>query len=250
MAADLPSAEVIMADVRARWGSDVMVSYSRGKDATAVTLALNEAGFRTFGLYFYSIPPDRDGKLLSFEANYLDYAEEVLFGGRRIIRLPSPWLHDALLRGLFQTPERMPVVLAMQRSLRRHSYYDLHNVARHMLDMPDLPVAIGTRASDSPGRRIHFRKAGPVDVARRTFSPIASWGRREVVDIIRRHGVKLPADYSWAPNTFDGVDFRHVVGVAQNRPADFDRIREVFPLIDAETFRAGLIRRRQEGAAP
>lgn len=250
MAAALPATAEILANVRARWGLDVLVSHSRGKDASAATLVLNEAGFRTHGVYFYSVIPDADGRLLSFEEAYLDYAEETLFGGRRIIRLPSPWLHDALLRGLFQTPARVPVVLAMQRSLRRHSYYDLHRVARHILGMPGLPVAIGTRASDSPGRRIHFKKAGPVDVARRTFSPIASWNRREVIDIIKRHSVRLPADYGWAPNTFDGFDFRHVVGIAQNRPADFARIREVFPLIDAEMFRAGLIGRRQEGVAP
>jgi len=249
MAADLPSAESIMADVRARWGSDVLVSYSRGKDATAATLALTEAGFNCWGLYFYSVPPDRDGKLLTFESEYLDYAEEVLFAGRRIIRLPSPWLHDALLRGLFQTPARMPVVLAMQRSLRRHSYYDLHNVARHILGMPGLPVAIGTRASDSPGRRIHFRKAGPIDVARRTFSPIAAWNRADVVEIIRRHGVKLPVEYGWQSNTWDGLDHRHLAGVAEHRPTDYARILEVFPLAGVELFRAEMIRRRQEESA-
>src|SRR3546814_19307397 len=85
--------------------------------------------------------------------------------------------------------------MALQGSLQPVSYWDLHGVARFVTGLSDAPVAIGTRASDSPGRRIHFRKVGPVDVARRTFSPIASWGRRQVVDIIRRHGVRLPADY-------------------------------------------------------
>src|SRR3546814_1502714 len=62
MAAGLPSTSAILADVRSRWGSDVLISFSRGKDAVATALALNEAGFRVSGLYYYSVPPDRDGK--------------------------------------------------------------------------------------------------------------------------------------------------------------------------------------------
>src|SRR3546814_916949 len=174
MAAGLPSTSAILADVRSRWGSDVLISFSRGKDAVATALALNEAGFRVSGLYYYSVPPDRDGKLLSFESDYLDYAAETLFGGRRVIQLPSPWLIDAIRRGTLQSPVQIPVVMALQGSLQPVSYWDLHGVARFVTGLSDAPVAIGTRASDSPGRRIHFRKVGPVDVARRTFSPIRS----------------------------------------------------------------------------
>jgi phosphoadenosine phosphosulfate reductase len=215
----------------------------------ATTLALNEAGFRTHGLYFYSVIPDSDGRLLSFEEDYLAYAEGALFDGRRIIRLPSPWLIGAIRTGLLQSPDRIPVCLALKKSLPPVGYFALHDVARYQLGAPELPVAIGTRASDSPGRRINLQKSGPIDVGNRTFSPIAAWGRREVLDIIRRHELRLPAEYRWQANTWDGLDHKHLAGIAEHRPADYARILQVFPLAGAALFRANMIRQRQEAGS-
>src|SRR3546814_18544900 len=106
--------------------------------------------------------------------------------------------------------------MALQGSLQPVSYWDLHGVARFVTGLSDAPVAIGTRASDSPGRRIHFRQVGPVDVARRTFSPIAPRGRRPVGAILRRPGACLPAGSSWAPDTFAGPDFPPIRAGAAN----------------------------------
>lgn len=236
MAAVLPTTAEILAKVRRRHGRRVLCGFSRGKDSIATVLALREHDFDPVPFYLYLCPPDEDGRLLSFEEESLEYFERELFGGKRVWRLPSPSLYGMLRNGTMQPPDRVAVCLAA--GLGDFGYGDLHQALRRAEGMPeDAPVAIGVRAADSPARRLHMHRVQGFDEPARLFYPIADWTKRKTLDAIRAAGLKLPRDYATWRRTFDGFDAAFVVGLARDFPADFERVRNCFPLIDLEFIR-------------
>lgn len=236
MTAALPTTSEILIKVRRRHGRRCLLAMSRGKDSIAAAIALRDADFEVVPFYTYIVPPAPDGSLLSFEESSLAYYERALFDGRRIWRLPSPSLWTMLRSANFASPERVAVLQAA--SLGEFGYGDLHAALRRIEGLrEDAPVAVGVRGADSPQRRLHMLKTGGIDGRTKQFFPIAAWRKADVIGAIERAGIRLPPDYQVWRRTFDGLDGAFLVGLRKHFPADFERVRQWFPLADAELLR-------------
>jgi hypothetical protein len=95
----------------------------------------------------------------------------------------------------------------------------------------------GVRAADSPDRRVAIKRHGPVNHARRSFFPVYDWNKARLLDEIRASGLRLSPEYRLFGRSFDGIDYRFVRPIRDHYPADYDRIRAFFPLIDVELHR-------------
>ena len=71
-------------------------------------------------------------------------------------------------------------------------------------------------------------RADPVNASR-----VQDDDRRE----IRAAGLKLSPEYRLFGRSFDGLDYRFLRPIRDHYPADYDRIREFFPLVEAELHR-------------
>lgn len=220
--------EQILAEVRDKAPEGkVLLSFSGGKDAWGVWLALRDH-FDLQPFYYYLVPG------LEFIEDYLAYAERKL--GKHVLRLPNPRLADMLREYVYQPPERWPVLQAA--NLPKFSFDDLSRAAEDAVGWPEgCWTALGVRAADSVRRAMLFKTHGAINDKRRYFYPIWDWKKDRLLEEITRAGIKLPVDYKLFGRTFDGVYLLYLWNIKKHFPRDYARILQWFPDADMEVWR-------------
>lgn len=233
-------------DFRARWphGSALsakvmqesasracLVSFSRGKDSIAATLALKEQGAFDQIVPFYAerVPG------LSFIEESLAYYERVLFE-QRIRVYPHPALYQQLNEHVFQSPCRVNVTRAAK--LPEYDYTAIQEACVSDAKLPaGTYTATGLRSADSILRRTAIWNHGPITRKKQTFMPIWDFNKEDIVGLIRRHNIKLPKDYLHNGKTQDGLMAENIIWIRDQYPDDYKKILDWYPMIDAEVFR-------------
>ncbi|WP_211246481.1 hypothetical protein [Amycolatopsis taiwanensis] len=226
-----PSAEI--RTELARKGLPVLLAFSRGKDSLAAWLALRDSGVEVRPFHLYLVPG-----LEFVDESLADYER---YFGVTIPQLPHPSLFRWLNNLTFQVPEHIRIIEAAQ--LPEPDYIDISRMlceSYYDLDPAATWTADGIRAADSPNRRTAIKGHGPMREHVMKVSPVWDWRIRHVRAALAEHHCPLPIDYEWFNRTFDGLDLRFLKPIKDNRPRDYDRILEWFPLADLELFRAGL----------
>lgn len=226
------SAEII--DRLKKENRPVLVSFSLGKDAIATELALQDAGVETVLCYLYYVPRSKDGVSLEFIDETIGYFEAKW--GKPIHRYPHPAIYHFLNHLIFQPPERIQTIEDAQ--LPEITYDKLWPLIKDDLGLPqDTWIADGVRAADSIVRRASFVTHGLMKSKSRKVSPIADYLKAEVLEIIERHDIDLPIDYDLFGRSFDGIDYRFTKPLLEKRPADYERLKHWYPMLDIDIFR-------------
>jgi hypothetical protein len=225
------SSTELVAVVRELVGNKILLSFS-GKDSLAMWLFLREQGFEIIPYTLYTVPG------LSFEDEARTYYEK--FFGTKIYNLPHPYFYMMLRQCEFQPPTQAKTL--MDCNLAEYDFADLEALiaAENGLDPENFFSAVGYLASDSLGRRSFINLQGPLGFARRSFYfAIWDWSRQQVMDAIHKAGVALPRHYRIWGNTGTGRPFEYLGlhALKQKSPADYERVKKWFPLIDLEFFR-------------
>lgn len=217
-------------------GDAFVMAFSRGKDSVACAIALIEAGYDLYPVYYVIVPG------LSFVEEALDYYERHLFHGRRVTRAMSPRILPHIHDGRYLPPHLVPIAQATQDSLDFDDVDIQLMVVDHNGLPPDTMTAIALRASDNIMRRRLIALNGPVAVKKNQFYAIWDWTLPRCIETIRKAGIKLPADYQMWSRSFmvDVPDF--MLKVKANYPADWKKMLEFFPLMEAIAFRAEMMR--------
>lgn len=205
-----------------------LLSFSMGKDSIASYIQMSKYFDRIYPVFLYMVPD------LEFIDEQLAYFEKKL--EIRIQRFPNPSFYKQLNCFMFQSPENLDVI--WDADLYEAEYDDLFALAKMDLGVPqDTYVGVGNRMSDSLNRRTSIIMYGPENRKRKQFYPVFDWTNDEVIDEIRKSGMRLPIDYQIWGRSFDGWDYRFLHGLKENFPRDYDKVKEVFPLIDLELLR-------------
>lgn len=203
----------------------VLLSFSRGKDSVCCLSTLLDYGFKVVPYYLYFVPG------ISFVDESLEWYES--FFGLKIYRLPSPGMFRMLRNFIYQTPERVAVIRAM--NLPDVSHDQLSDLVKKDQNLPnDTFVSVGVRAFDNLKRRTNIAVQGPVNWNRKTFYPIWDMSVQQVEDLITQKGILLPSDYRMFGRSFDGLMYRFIKPIKDNYPDDYAKILEWYPLVDAE----------------
>ena len=221
-----PSAEIIR-QVRADYGPRTLLAFSRGKDAIASWLAIRDHFEEVVPYHLYLVPG------LEFVEESLAYYER--FFGCKIHNLPHPQLYKWLNAFTFQSPEHASVIAGA--SLPKFEYLDIVEMLGAQVGIDNPMAASGVRAADSPMRRIQFSTHGAISAGRRHYYPVWDWGIDRLIAEMNRAGAKLPLDYDLFGRSFDGLDLRFILPLRNQRPADYRRILEWFPLVELEIYR-------------
>lgn len=219
--------------VREAFGPDVMLGFSRGKDAIATWIAMEGQWDRIVPVYYYLIPG------LEFEEESLAYFEKAF--GTKILRLPAPSTYRMLNALTFQAPQNCSTVELF--NLPTYTYADLWDHVREKAGVPNALAATGTRQAESPIRRMSVRKHGALNPTQRSFWAIYDWLLDDVIAAISRRGMKLPIEYRYFGRSFDGIDYRFMAPMKKHFPRDYARILEFFPLLELDLKRREYARR-------
>lgn len=218
------------AEVRAKLaaeGHPVCLAFSCGKDSLAAWIALRDSGVTVVPAYMYYIPG-----LQFIEDQIRAYEDHFQV---RIRQYPHPVLFQWLARAAFQTPERLPTLAAAD--VPEPSYGDMWDLIRGDLGLEGAWLADGVRAGDSIDRRTSLIKHGVMKPQKRKVSVIADWLKGKVMGTIEADKAPLSDDYKVFGRSFDGLDARFTAPLKRAYPADYERLREWFPLTDVDHLR-------------
>ena len=205
-----------------------LCSFSMGKDSIASFLQMRKYFKRVELVFKYPIPG------LEFQERALAYYEDKF--GQRIKRMPHPSLYRQLASCMYQTPERADRLFDLD--LYACSHGEIMQASKVDLGLPDETwTGVGIRINDGLIRRVHIKTHGPVSYKTREFYPVWDWDNARLVSEIRKSGVKLPVDYKIWGRSFDGFDYRFLIGLKQHFPRDYAKVLEFFPLANLELLR-------------
>lgn len=192
----------------------VIVGFSGGKDS-AVTLDLCFRYFKHVHPYFMYIV-----KGLSFQERMLRYYEDRY--KTEIMRIPHFMLAEFFRYGTFCNPDpSVPIVgvAEMYDWLREQTgaYW----------------IAAGERINDSIWRRAMIKKSGTIDAKRGRVYPIAFWTKAEVMGYLKNKRLPLSLEYDSLGFSFRSLSAEEIRVIRERFPADFERIRTWFPLVEA-----------------
>ena len=209
-------------------GRPVALACSLGKDSLAAWVALEEAGIEVVPVYFWSVP-----RLPLIEEN-VKQIEKVF--GVKIHQEPHPRFFRMLDEMTLQPPERIATI--MKAGMEKPDYDDLWPMIKEDLGLPpDAWVCDGVRACDSIQRRASLTRNGVMKRTTHKASVIADWTKSEVMDALERRGIGLPPDYELFGRSFDGLDERFMRPLRENRPEDYEAVKQWFPFVEADILR-------------
>lgn len=226
------------------WSRDhpeVLLAFSAGKDSIAAWLHMKPHFRRIVPVYYYLVPG------LQFVERSLRYYEEQF--QTPILRLPHPSMYRMLNNWVFQSPENWRADVLSAAGLPDLTYDNLRAAVAEMnlgWDAKETWIGCGSRACDSPMRRLAFNKYGPTRKKTMHFYPCWDWNKARVIETIKASGVKLPPEYRVFGRSFDGLDFRFLHGIRKHWPDDYARILEWFPLAELELKRYEFKQQRGE----
>jgi len=218
-------------------GPVTLLGFSRGKDSVATALALRD---RIEIVPFTYVIVDG----LSFIEESLAYFEKHLFG-RRIARFPDGGVYHWLDIGAYQPVRNWEVYFASGLGdpvAGTNGMANYGNIVRRELMADEgiktnALIALGVQASDSPQRWLSFQRHGPIRGKQGAWYPIWNYARDRLLGEIERAGIKLPIDYHLFGKSFDGINYQYLVPLKRERPDDYRKIIERFPLAEVEVWK-------------
>jgi 3'-phosphoadenosine 5'-phosphosulfate sulfotransferase (PAPS reductase)/FAD synthetase len=213
--------------IKALSGEDVILMFSMGKDAIASYYQLNDY-FKNIHLVYQYFHPD-----LKFINESIDYFEQKF--GRKIIKIPHVGMYRMINDYIFQSPSNSDIIA--QIDLPNHKYEDYYNDLRIDLDCQNAWIALGVRIFDGPMRRMSIGRNGPLSVKKQSFFPIFDWTNEKIRTVLKQNNIKLPVDYEMFGRSFDGLTYSYIKPLRDKFPDDYNRLKEIYPLIDLEILR-------------
>lgn len=211
--------------------SEIIVAFGGGKDSL-VTLDLAKRYIPTVHVVSMYMFPD-----LVFDREYENMIAERY--GVTVVRVPNPIVVDMIRQGAYgsnpKTVESIPKRWQPHNNWKRRA-----DDFRSILGKPPTTwVATGLKRVDSLGVAINLNRIGyELDFDNHNAYPLATVTNTGVWNYIKRD--KLPP-HPWyqtgAKHSFDTVYGVTLEAIKTHWPEDFERIKAVFPLIDAVLYR-------------
>lgn len=203
---------------------EIIVAYSSGKDSLAV-LDLCVKHFERVVPYFMYIV-----KGLEFQEVHLKYVERLY--SLEIIRVPDWRLCQVIRSGVARHQTRL------SQSVPSVSWKDVEHYIRQKSGIHW--IASGETAFESMQRRGMIMSSDRgIDIPRGHIYPVGFWRRSRIESYLTQAGLTLPCEYRVMSKgrSFGGVLPDQIYDIRKNYPRDFEKIKELFPLVESQAIR-------------
>jgi hypothetical protein len=225
----VPSADLPAIVRRLQEGDNRVILSLSGKDSLAAWLFLRENKFDVIPYFCYSVPG------LSYDVEWINYLSKKL--KTKIYRFLHPASASLFSNYCYQSPERVGTVARV--GLQEYDFTYLESEIRDAESLsPLIYSAVGIRAKDNLMRHRLVHQMGPLGMKKRRYWwAVWDFSHDDTMAIIRRHGIKLSRAYEIWGATGDVLTYNFLKLLSQKSPQDFEKVRQMYPLIDAEIFR-------------
>ena len=230
----------VVRDAVDRGIDSVIVGVSGGRDSVA-TLDLCVKHFRVVRCYFMYVVPG-----IQFQERYLKMLERRY--NVEIERLPHYPLTRILSQGVLR--HKTNATMSLRQCKQGHFYAYVRQ--RFGLRW----IALGEKACDSLERNTQMTKRGGVQEQRGTIMPLAWWSDSDVQSYVSSLRIPIAPDYGLSAKSLESLRRQRsgsfssllridaLLLIRERYPDDYDRIRKMFPLVDAHVLRFESLRRR------
>lgn len=208
-----------------------LVSFSLGVDSLAMYLRLKESGLWDMSqavlYYMYFLPH------LPLVDDYIDYFEAR--EGIKLVQVPGPFFLLRAANWQHMPPHRVEALVANQKT--KYGIPEMKNdeieyfVKKACGFSDDDYTCVGIKGGDSAMRRMALRKTNGINENKKKVYPIGDFENRDVYEIIKRHGLKVPVDYRLFGISFENIEYRFLKPISEQCPETYKKILEWFPLM-------------------
>lgn len=192
----------------------VLVGFSGGKDSI-VTIDLCFKHFKNVKAFFMYMVEG-----LSFQESLLQWYEKRY--DTEIIRVPHFENSNDMRFGVFRNMDfDVPVI----------TITDVYNYVRQQTGIHW--IAAGERIDDSLIRRAMIKNSSSIDKKRGRFYPVAYWSKKDIMEYIKFHKLKLGEDSKRFGFSFRGLDGQQLIFIKNFYPDDYKKILRVYPFAEA-----------------
>lgn len=201
--------------------------FSTGKDSLATFDLCFKYFKKVYPVHLYSV------KGLSFKERYLHYFEKRY--KTNITQLPLPDLSIYFQNNVFSN---------VQRDVSKIGFNDIELYIRKTLNVSY--IAYGYRKNESLQRRGQLTKCEGIERKFKRFFPVADWNEKDVLNYLKVNKIPLPEHYAHGFRDINFFEGDALLWLYRNHPDDYGKVKEVYPMIEAELIRAlGNEQRRQ-----
>jgi len=203
--------------------TEVIVAYSGGKDSLAVLDLCCKYFKRVVPYWMYVV----NG--LSFHESHHAYIEAKY--GVKIIRVPDWRLAHILRSGVCR------YVTGQAKLIPSVTVREIENSIRLRTGIHW--VASGETCGESLQRRGMIVGCNGICPSRGHIYPIGWWRRRDVHSYLSQNRIVLSSEYRVMTDgrSFSGIEPKQVLDIKKHFPADYEKIKKMFPLIEAQCVR-------------
>ena len=217
--------------------SRLMMSLSIGADSLAMFLHVMESERFDMrdGVYFYYwfLPG------VPWVEDYIEYFESKY--GVKIIQLPNPIFVEDQARAFLKTPLTAAATMKLQNTKHAYQKNDkkfLEKIVKINQGLPEKTLtAVGIKPGDSAMRRMQLRKNEGYAPNQLHWYPLWEYENRDVIALIKRHGLKMPADYDLFGISFENLDYRFAKPIKDNCPVTWELLKSWYPQIEMSVAR-------------
>lgn len=200
---------------------EVIVSFSTGKESCVVMDLCARFFDRIVPFFMYQCPG------MSFQEKSLNWYEKKY--GVEIIRIPSFNMSPMMRYGVFRSPDfDVPII----------SVTDIYDYIRGKTGV--YWVCGGERIADSTIRRAMIKSTGSIAVKSGKFYPVAYWKKRDILDYMRVKKLYLGEDSRVFGTSYHGWTAETLSTLKERWPDDFEKIKRLYPLVEAVVKRKAL----------
>lgn len=206
-------------DIAKKYTNEICVAFSCGKDSL-VLLDIISKHFCKFSVVFQYLVRD-----LSFQTSIISYVEKKY--NTKIIQIPHWDLMNLYTDGYYRPSTKITEGI--------DKVYSVRDGITNMKKVSGMQwIAYGTKKSDSITMRRFLTHLGACLKKLQRVYPLSNFSDKAIYSYLKYYRIPLPSDYRFFGRSMIFEPYNYIA-LKENLPEDFEKIKEIFPYVEAAT---------------
>jgi len=228
----------IISQMKSKGINKCTIGFSTGKDSIVGLDILLKSGIKVMPFYFYICP-----ELDFIEKNIELYESHFNI---KVIRLPHPAIYNHLSHNDWQPFQQSLNISQTNWPNRSFIEFTRKYLESLNLEYEYIYDVNCMKMSDSLNRRLLLRNSEDINEKTKVIYLTKYFTDKNIYSYISENNIPMTKDYEIFGRSWDGLSYHFLSGIKEFYPNDYDKIKSLFPLIDAELFKYKLYKKHSK----